>query len=166
MFKSRRYIKPRVDKTKTGFLHLLDEATLLAEALILQHSGTRIERFKSFGVKRASINELNAVLVTMKSFVKKNLHYLDDTIDNLREESLKRIKQNTDFTRVIIRTMNMNLIADNNDISLYLAPFVIYWDLLTCGVHALILNQIIKNINLEIQRVDIASKISKKLEEQ
>ena len=72
LFKARRYLKPRIEKAEKELIHFLDEATLLVEALILQHSGTNPDRFRTLDIKKASIDSLNSVLLTLKSIVKKN----------------------------------------------------------------------------------------------
>ncbi|NHJ48488.1 MAG: hypothetical protein FK733_11950 [Asgard group archaeon] len=161
MFKSRRYIKPRLDKAEKEFKHFLDEATLLVEALILQHLGSNPDKFRSLDIKKASIDSLNDVLLTLKSLIKKNLHFVDEIIDDIREDCLKVITRNSDFTKIIAHSMKLNLISDNNDISLYMAPFTERWELLTAGVQAVVLNHVIKSINTEIQRAQLHEKISK-----
>ncbi|NHJ38986.1 MAG: hypothetical protein FK731_03060 [Asgard group archaeon] len=163
MFKSRRYVRPRIEKAEKELVHFLDEATLLVEALILQHSGTNPDKFRTFDIKKASIDSLNGVLLTLKSIIKKNLHFVDEIIDDIRENSLKIIENNADFTKIISHSMQLNLISDNNDISLYMAPYTESWDLLTAGVQAIIINHVIKSINSEIQRARVAEMISKKL---
>jgi hypothetical protein len=162
MFKGRRYVKPRIEKAETELKHFLDEATLLAEALILQHLGTNPERFRAMDIKKASIDNLNDVLLTLKSHIKKNLHFVDDLIDSIREDCLRRITRNDEFTRIVTHSMNLNLISDNNDISLYMAPFTESWDMLTAGVQAVVLNHVIKSINAEIKRAQISEELSKK----
>ncbi|MFW9923743.1 MAG: hypothetical protein ACFFDW_10705 [Candidatus Thorarchaeota archaeon] len=162
MFKNRRYLKPRIAQAAEEFYHTLDEATLLAEALVLQHTGTNLDRFKNFDFKKASIDSLNDILSTLKSLVKNKLHFLDDNIDDEREECLRIISSNSDFAQIVTKSLQLNLISDNNDISLYLAPYCDYWELLTAGVRALILNQVIRSINQEIQRTQLVEKISKK----
>ncbi|HUT81546.1 MAG TPA: hypothetical protein VMZ29_10125 [Candidatus Bathyarchaeia archaeon] len=162
MFKTRRYLKPRIEKAEKEFIHILDEATLLVEALILQQSGTNPERFKNLQIKKASIDSLNDVLITLKSAIKEKLYFIDDSIDDLREECLDVIKDDREFTQIIIHSMQLNLISDNNDISLYLAPYIESWDLLTAGVQAIILNHVIRSINAEIQRAQMQKKLSDK----
>ena len=51
MFKARRYLKPRIEKAEKELIHTLDEATLLVSALILRHSGSNPDRFKTFDIK-------------------------------------------------------------------------------------------------------------------
>jgi hypothetical protein len=160
LFKARRYLKPRIEKAEKELIHFLDEATLLVEALILQHSGTNPDRFRTLDIKKASIDSLNGVLLTLKSIVKKNLHFIDEVMDDIRENSLEIIKENQDFARTIIHSMQLNLISDNNDISLYMAPYTEKWELLTAGVQAVVLNHVVKSINSEIQRSRISEKIS------
>ncbi|MHA1212323.1 MAG: hypothetical protein ACTSSH_07665 [Candidatus Heimdallarchaeota archaeon] len=162
MFKTRRYLRPRMDKAEKELVHVLDEATLLAEALVLQQAGTNPEKFKTFDIKKTSIDSLNGVLITLKSLIKKKLHFLDEIIDDIREDCLAKIKGNTDFTKTVIHSMKLNLISDNSDISLYLAPYIRDWDLLTAGVQAIILNHVVNSINAEIQRVQISEKLTKK----
>ncbi|MBN1329555.1 MAG: hypothetical protein JXA54_08790 [Candidatus Heimdallarchaeota archaeon] len=162
MFKTRRYLKPRIEKTEEEFFHILDEATLLVEAIILQQSGTNPERFKTLPIKKTSIDSLNDVLITLKSFIKEKLHFIDDSIDDLREGCLEAIKDDREFAQIIIHSMQLNLISDNSDISLYLAPYIESWDLLTSGVQAIILNHTIRSINKEIQRTQMQKKLSEK----
>jgi hypothetical protein len=57
--------------------------------------------------------------------------------------------------------MKMNLISNNSNISLYLAPYIDSWDMLTAGVQVIILNHVINSINSEIQRATLAEKLSK-----
>jgi len=160
VFKSRRYIRPRVEKAENEFKHVLDEATLLAEALILQQTGTNTDKIRNFDFKKASIDSLNDVIYTLKNIIKKRLHFLDDMIDDIREDCLEKITGNKDFTRIITHSLQLNLISDNNDISLYLAPYVDSWEMLTAGVQTVILNHVIRSINLEIERAKLAAKIS------
>lgn len=162
MFKNRRYVKPRIEKATKEFKHLLDEATLLVEALILQQSGTNPDKFKSMNIKKASIDGLYDVITTLKNVIKSQLHFLDESIDNENEENFAKIQTNKEFTNIIQHVLQLNLISDNNDIALYLAPYIDYWDLLTAGVRLIILSQVIRNINNEIQRAQLAEKISKK----
>ncbi len=162
MFKNRRYLRPRIKQAAEEFTHTLDEATLLVEALVLQQSGTNSDRFKNFNFKKASIDNLNSVLLTLKAITKKNLHFLDDFVDDIREECISKISQYPDFAQIIQHSLQLNLISDNNDISLYLAPYISNWDLLTAGVQAIIINQIIRSINQEIQRTELAEKIASK----
>jgi hypothetical protein len=161
MFKARRYLKPRVEKAEEELIHTLDEATLLVEALVLQQSGSNPERFKTFDIKKVSIDRLNDVLFTLKNYIKGRLHFIDGLIDDIREDNLTRIKDNDDFTKVVIHSMKMNLISDNSNISLYLAPYIDSWDMLTAGVQVIILNHVINSINSEIQRATLAEKLSK-----
>ncbi|MBK5113668.1 MAG: hypothetical protein KGD59_12415 [Candidatus Heimdallarchaeota archaeon] len=161
MFKARRYLKPRIDKAEEELIHTLDEATLLVEALVLQQSGSNSERFKTFDIKKVSIDRLNDVLFTLKNYIKGRLHFIDGLIDDIREDNLTRIKDNDDFTKVVIHSMKMNLISDNSNISLYLAPYIDSWDMLTAGVQVIILNHVINSINSEIQRATLAEKLSK-----
>lgn len=163
MFKARRYVKPRIEKAEKDLIHFLDEATLLVEALILQHLGTKPDRFRTLDIKKASIDSLNGVLLTLKSIVKKNLHFVDEVLDDIRENNLKIIEKDNDFTKIINHSMQLNLISDNNDISLYMAPFTKSWDLLTAGVQIVVLNHVIKSINSEIQRARVSEMISEKL---
>ncbi|MHA1187802.1 MAG: hypothetical protein ACTSSK_13185 [Candidatus Heimdallarchaeota archaeon] len=163
MFKKRRYLRPRVEKAENQFKHVLDEATLLTSALILQQMGTNPEKFKTYNIKKASIDSLNDVISTLKSLVKGRLHFLDDLIDDLREECFEKITENKDFTHVVSHSLQLNLISDNNDISLYLSPYVDSWDLLTAGVQAVVLNHVIKSINFEIERARMAEKISEQM---
>jgi len=162
MFKSRRYLKPRIEKAVNEFTHILDEATLLVEALILQQSGTNPERFKTLQIKKASIDSLNDVLLTLKAEIKDKLFFLDESIDDLREDCLETIQENSEFARIVLHSMQLNLISDNNDISLYLAPYIESWDLLSAGVQAIILNHVIRSINAEIQRAQLQKKLSEK----
>ncbi len=162
MVKARRYIRPRIVKAENELRHILDEATLLVSALILQQAGTNPDRFRTFDIKKASIDSLYSVLFTLKSFIKKKLHFLDELIDNIREDSLQAIIRNKEFAKVITHTLQLNLIADNNDIALYLSPYIDNWDLLTEGVQSLIINHVIKSINNEIERARLSEKLSKK----
>ncbi|MGC9780595.1 MAG: hypothetical protein HZR80_15235 [Candidatus Heimdallarchaeota archaeon] len=162
MVKARRYIRPRIVKAENELRHILDEATLLVSALILQQAGTNPDRFRTFDIKKASIDSLYSVLFTLKSFIKKKLHFLDELIDNMREDSLQAIIRNKEFAKVITHTLQLNLIADNNDIALYLSPYIDNWDLLTAGVQSLIINHVIKSINNEIERARLSEKLSKK----
>lgn len=162
MFKNRRYLKPRIQEARQEFDHILDEATLLVEALVLQQSGTNLDKFKNMDFKKASIDSLNSTLSTLKNLLKSKLHFLDDFIDNERELNLAKIQNDGDFAYIIQKILPLNLISDNNDISLYLSPYIDYWDLLTAGVKVIILNQIVKSINNEIMRSQLADKISKK----
>jgi len=164
MFKQRRYIRPRVERARKDFKHLLDEATLLVEALILQQAGSRPERFRTLNFKKASIDSLHSVLLTLKNLVKEQLPFLTETMDAIQDEAMKRIATKNSFAKIIIRVFKLNLIADNSDISLYLAPFIEDWELLSYGVQAIILNHIIKSINQDIERTQLAEKISKKFE--
>lgn len=154
-------MKPRVDKAERELKHTLDEATLLVEALVLQQSGSNPEKFKTFDIKKVSIDRLNDVLFTLKTYIKGRLHFIDELIDDIREENLARIKDNDDFTKVIIHSMKMNLISDNSNISLYLSPYIDSWDMLTAGVQVIILNHVINSINSEIQRATLTEKLSK-----
>ena len=162
MFKNRRYLKPRIQKAENELNHTLDEATILVEALVLQMSGTNPEKYKTFFVKKASIDSLNDVLQTLKSIIKSKLHFIDDFLDYERDQNLKRVAQNIEFGKIIKHCMQLNLISDNSDITLYLSPYIESWDLLTAGVRVLVLNHVIRSINLEIQRSQLADKISKK----
>ncbi len=161
MSKPRRYLKPRKEKAEKELRHTLDEATLLVEALVLQQSGSNPERFRTFDIKKVSIDRLNDVLFTLKSYIKGRLHFIDNLIDDIREDSLTRIKDHDDFAKVVIHSMKMNLISDNSNISLFLAPYVDSWDMLTAGVQVIILNHVINSINTEIQRAALAEKLSK-----
>ncbi len=161
MSKPRRYLKPRIEKAEKELRHTLDEATLLVEALVLQQSGSNPDRFRTFDIKKVSIDRLNDVLLTLKSYIKGRLHFIDDLIDNIREDNLTRIKTNDEFAKVVIHSMQMNLISDNSNISLFLAPYVDSWDMLTAGVQVIILNHVINSINTEIQRATLAGKLSK-----
>ena len=162
MFKNRRYLRPRIQHAADEFTHVLDEATLLAEALILQQSGTNSERFKAFNFRKASIDSLNSIIYTLKSIIKTKLHFLDDYIDDIREECISKISKHPDFAQIVQHSLQLNLISDNNDISLYLAPYINDWDLLTAGVKAIIINHTIISINQEIQRTQLAEKIADK----
>jgi len=162
MFKNRRYLRPRIQQAASEFIHVLDEATLLTEALVLQQSGTNLEKFKTLDFKKASIDNLNSVLLTLKAIVKRKLHFLDDFIDDVREECISKISNYPDFVQIIQHSLQLNLISDNNDISLYLAPYINDWDLLTAGVKAIIINHTIRSINNEIQRTQLAEKIAGK----
>ncbi len=162
MFKNRRYLRPRIKQAAEEFTHILDEATLLVEALVLQQSGTSSDKFKNFNFKKASIDNLNSVLYTLKAIIKKNLHFLDDFIDDIREECISKISSQPDFAHIIQHSLQLNLISDNNDISLYLAPYISNWDLLTAGVQAIIINHTVRSINQEIQRTQLAEKIAGK----
>lgn len=159
--KTRRYLRPRLEKAENEFTHLLEEATLLVEALILQQSGSNSDKFKTFDIKKASIDSLNDVLITLKNLVKDKLYFLDEIIDDIRESCLNKIMVNEEFTKMVTHNLQRNLIADNNDIALYMSPYIDYWDLLTAGVQALILNHIVKSINSEIQRSRVSEQISK-----
>ena len=161
MFKTRRYMKPRIEKAEKELRHILDEATLLVEALVLQQSGTSLDRFKTLDFKKVSIDRLNDVLITLKTYIKSRLHFIDELIDNIKEDNLAEIKNNSEFTKVIIHSMQMNLISDNSNISLYLAPYIDSWNMLTAGVQIIILNHVINSINAEIQRAALAEKLSK-----
>lgn len=161
MFKARRYMKPRIDKAEKELKHTLDEATLLVEALVLQQSGSSSDRFKTMDIKKVSIDRLNDVLFTLKTYIKGRLHFIDELIDDIREDNLSRIKDHNDFTKVIIHSMKMNLISDNSNISLYLSPYIDSWDMLTAGVQVIILNHVINSINSEIQRTSLTEKLSK-----
>lgn len=161
MFRTRRYLKPRIEKAEKELRHTLDEATLLVEALVLQQSGTNLDRFKTLDFKKVSIDRLNDVLFTLKTYIKSRLHFIDELIDDIREDNLAEIKNNSEFTKVIIHSMQMNLISDNSNISLYLAPYIDFWNMLTAGVQLLILNHVINSINAEIQRTALAEKLSK-----
>lgn len=162
MFKNRRYLRPRIQHAAEEFTHVLDEATLLVEALVLQQSGTSSDRFKNFNFKKASIDNLNSVLYTLKTIIKANLHFLDDHIDDIREECISKISNHPDFAHIIRHLLQLNLISDNNDVSLYLAPHIDNWDLLTAGVQAIIINHTVRSINQEIQRTQLAEKIAGK----
>ncbi len=162
MFKNRRYVRPRIKQAAEEFTHILDEATLLVEALVLQQSGTSSDKFKNFNFKKASIDNLNSILYTLKAIIKKNLHFLDDFIDDIREECISKISNQPDFAHIIQHSLQLNLISDNNDISLYLAPYISNWDLLTAGVQAIIINHTVRSINQEIQRTQLAEKIAGK----
>lgn len=161
MFKTRRYMKPRKEKAEKELRHTLDEATLLVEALVLQQSGSSSDRFKTLDIKKVSIDRLNDVLLTLKTYIKSRLHFIDELIDEIREDSLAKIKTHNDFAKVVIHSMKMNLISDNSNISLYLAPYIDSWDMLTAGVQVIILNHVINSINVEIQRATLVEKISK-----
>ncbi len=154
-------MKPRVDKAEKELKHTLDEATFLVEALVLQQSGSSSDRFKTMDIKKVSIDRLNDVLFTLKTYIKGRLHFIDELIDDIREDNLTRIKDNNDFTKVIIHSMKMNLISDNSNISLYLSPYIDSWDMLTAGVQVIILNHVINSINSEIQRSSLTEKLSK-----
>ncbi|NHJ05793.1 MAG: hypothetical protein EAX90_13285 [Candidatus Heimdallarchaeota archaeon] len=162
MFKNRRYLKPRIQKACQEFNHVLDEATLLVEALVLQQSGSNLDKFKNMNFKKASIDSLNDIIVTLKNIVKSNLHFLDESIDYENEENFSKIQTDHEFTNIIQYILRLNLISDNNDVTLYLAPYIDNWDLLTAGVRVVILSQVIRSINNEIQRSQLAEKISKK----
>ena len=163
MFKDRKFFKPRIAEAEKEFVHVLNEAALLFEALILQQTGTNAEKVKNLDIKKASINELNAVLVTLKSLVKKKLAFTIDLIDEIREECLKAIIENNDFGKTVKHSLDLNLIADNNDITLYLAPYVEYWTMLDAGVKVIILNHIINSINADILRASMAEQITKNI---
>ena len=154
-------MKPRIDKAEKELKHTLDEATLLVEALVLQQSGSSSDRFKTMDIKKVSIDRLNDVLFTLKTYIKGRLHFIDELIDDIREDNLSRIKDHNDFTKVIIHSMKMNLISDNSNISLYLSPYIDSWDMLTAGVQVIILNHVINSINSEIQRSSLTEKLSK-----
>ena len=160
VFKNRRYLRPRVEKAENEFKHVLDEATLLVEALILQQTGTNTDKIKNFDIKKASLDSLNDVIYTLKNIMKGKLHFIDDIIDDINEECFEKINENREFTEIVTHSLQLNLISDNNDISLYLAPYVDSWDLLTAGVQTVILNHVIRSINLEIDRARLAEKIS------
>ena len=162
MFKNRRYLRPRIKEAANEFTHILDEATLLVEALVLQQAGTNPEKFKNYNIKKASIDGLNSTLFTFKALLKSKLHFLDEFVDDTRELCIAKISQNQEFSRIIQHSLQLNLIADNNDITLYLSPYIDNWDLLTAGVQALILNHTVRCINQEIQRNQLVEKISKK----
>jgi len=161
MFKARRYLKPRVEKAEKELKHTLDEATLLVEALVLQQSGSNPDRFRTFDIKKVSIDRLNDVLFTLKTYIKGRLHFIDELIDDIREDNLTKIKNHNEFAKVIIHSMQLNLISDNSNISLFLAPYIDSWDMLTAGVQVIILNHVINSINTEIQRASLAEKLSK-----
>jgi len=161
MFKARRYLKPRIEKAEKELKHTLDEATLLVEALVLQQSGSNPDRFRTMDIKKVSIDRLNDVLFTLKSFIKGRLHFIDELIDDIQEESLHMIKNDDDFAQAVLHSMKMNLISDNSNISLFLAPYIDSWDMLTAGVQVIILNHVINSINSEIERATLAEKISK-----
>ncbi|MHA1556340.1 MAG: hypothetical protein ACTSPM_05325 [Candidatus Heimdallarchaeota archaeon] len=162
MFKNRKYLRPRIQKAANEFIHVLDEATLLVEALVLQQSGTNLEKYKTLNFKKASIDGLNSILFTLKALIKGKLHFLDDFIDDVREECISKISKHPEFAHIIQHSLQLNLISDNNDVSLYLAPYIVDWDLLTAGVQALIINHTIRSINQEIQRTQLAEKIAGK----
>ncbi|MHA1125993.1 MAG: hypothetical protein ACTSSB_11920 [Candidatus Heimdallarchaeota archaeon] len=163
MFKKRRYMRPRVEKAENQFKHVLDEATLLVSALVLQQMGTNPEKFKNFDIKKASIDSLNDVIYTLKNIVKGRLHFLDDIIDDIREDCFEKITEDKEFTQVVTHSLQLNLISDNNDISLYLSPYVDTWDMLTAGVQAVVLNHVIKSINRDVERARLAEKISERI---
>ncbi|MHA1307368.1 MAG: hypothetical protein ACTSO7_10880 [Candidatus Heimdallarchaeota archaeon] len=163
MFKKRRYMRPRVEKAENQFKHVLDEATLLVSALVLQQMGTNPEKFKNFDIKKASIDSLNDVIYTLKNIVKGRLHFLDDIIDDIREDCFEKITEDKEFTQVVTHSLQLNLISDNNDISLYLSPYVDTWDMLTAGVQAIVLNHVIKSINRDVERARLAEKISERI---
>lgn len=160
MFKNRRYLRPRVEKAENEFKHVLDEATLLVEALILQQTGTNTDKIRNFDIKKASLDSLNDVIYTLKNIMKGKLHFIDELIDDIKEDCFEKIQKNTEFTQIVTHSLQLNLISDNNDISLYLAPYVDSWDLLTAGVQTVILNHVIRSINLEIDRARLAERIS------
>lgn len=162
MSKPRRYVRPRVEQAIREFKHVLDEAILLSEVLILQQAGTRPERFRAMNFKKASIDSLNDVLLTLKSLIKKKLPFLMDVIDRYQEEAMVKITSKAEFARIIIHCFKLNLIADNSNISLYLAPYIEEWELLSFGVQAIVLNHVIKSINRDIERAHLRERIAKK----
>lgn len=162
MFKNRRYVRPRIQQAIDEFTHVLDEATLLVEALVLQQSGSNLDKFKSFNCKKASIDSLNIALYTFRIIIKTKLHFLDDHIDDIREECISKISKYPEFAQIIQHSLQLNLISDNNDITLYLAPYIANWDLLTAGVKAVIINHTLRSVNQEIQRTQLSEKIDKK----
>ena len=154
-------MKPRVEKAEKELRHTLDEATLLVEALVLQQSGSNPDRFRVLDIKKVSIDRLHDVLITLKTYIKSRLHFIDELIDNIMGDNYAIVKNHNEFAKVIIHSMEMNLISDNSNISLYLAPYIDSWDMLTAGVQILILNHVINSINAEIQRAALAEKLSK-----
>jgi hypothetical protein len=162
MVKTRRYLRPRKHQAEQEFQHLLEEATVLVEALVLQQAGSNPEKFKIFDIRKVSIDNLNEVLITIKNLVKNKLHFLDGFFDDLKEECIEKIQESHEFTRLITHLLQRNLISDNNDISLYLSPYIEDWDLLTAGVQSLIINHIVKSINRDIKRTEISEKIAQK----
>ncbi|MBD3189229.1 MAG: hypothetical protein GF308_01220 [Candidatus Heimdallarchaeota archaeon] len=155
MFFRRRQRK----KTKNQFKHLLDEAIILFQTIILQQSGTNAEKFKVLPIKKASIDNLSDCLITVKNYTKKNQDTLQKYIQVLRDECINDLKQDEDLSHIVLELMKRNLIADNNDIALYLAPYADNWNLFSNAVQFLILNHIIKSINRDRQKSKISSMI-------
>jgi hypothetical protein len=161
MVRNRRYILPRKKRAREDFDHLLEEAVVLVQTIVLQQSGTNLEKYKTLPIKKVSIDSLNDCLLTLKAIAKENMHFLDSYIDEIRDNCIAVISKNKEFMKVITECLKLNLISDNSHISLFLSPYAEYWNLFTAGVKSLVINHIIRSINREIAHNQMKEKIKK-----